>query len=179
MEKVFLLLINQTRSSSDSSECPPRQCRLVFLCWMEGGSQSAQGCGYNSWLYSCCMKSQQNTVNKRNSNLDSSSKANINNNIPHKLMLKRHSEVKENFPNRRSGSTDNQLVPICGVPRTPSNVLQKRIIGGRPANFAEFPWQAHIRIREFQCGGGKHIARVQFQPVTLGAHVTNVKSEVV
>ena len=31
--------------------------------------------------------------------------------------------------------------------------LQKRIIGGRPANFAEYPWQAHIRIAEFQCGG--------------------------
>lgn len=71
-------------------------------------------------------------------------------------MLKRHSEAKENLPNRRSGSSDsNQLVPICGIPRTPSSVLQKRIIGGRPAQFAEFPWQAHIRIREFQCGGGE------------------------
>lgn len=137
----------------DTSECPTRQCRLVFLCWMDGGSQSEQGCGYNSWLYSCCMKSQQNTVNKRNSNFNSNNNLNSN---PHKLMLKRHSQAKEILPNRRSGSTDsNQLVPICGIPRTPSSVLQKRIIGGRPAQFAEFPWQAHIRIREFQCGGGK------------------------
>lgn len=116
---------------------------------MEGGN-SEQGCGnHNPWLYSCCMKKSQNTVKKRNS-------FNSLNN-PHKPpMLKRHSEVRETFPNRRSGSSlaDNQLVPICGIPRTPSNTLQKRIIGGRPAQFAEFPWQTHIRIREFQCGGG-------------------------
>lgn len=31
--------------------------------------------------------------------------------------------------------------------------MQKRIIGGRPARFAEYPWQAHIRIAEYQCGG--------------------------
>lgn len=41
----------------------------------------------------------------------------------------------------------------CGVPRTSSNTLQKRIIGGRVAHFAEYPWQAHIRIAEYQCGG--------------------------
>jgi hypothetical protein len=34
-----------------------------------------------------------------------------------------------------------------------SNTIQKRIIGGRPALFAEYPWQAHIRIAEYQCGG--------------------------
>lgn len=43
--------------------------------------------------------------------------------------------------------------PECGVPRTAQNTLQKRIIGGRPAQFAEYPWQAHIRIAEYQCGG--------------------------
>lgn len=41
----------------------------------------------------------------------------------------------------------------CGVARTAQNTIQKRIIGGRTAQFAEFPWQAHIRIAEFQCGG--------------------------
>lgn len=142
---------------STESPCPSRQCRLVFVCWMEGGN-SEQGCGYNPWLYSCCMKKSQNTVKKRNSNNFNS----LNN--PHKpptsssslSSLKRQSDVKETFPNRRSGSSlDNQLVPICGIPRTPSTTLQKRIIGGRPAQFAEFPWQTHIRIREFQCGGGE------------------------
>lgn len=41
----------------------------------------------------------------------------------------------------------------CGIPRNYHNTIQKRIIGGRPAKFAEFPWQAHIRISEYQCGG--------------------------
>lgn len=41
----------------------------------------------------------------------------------------------------------------CGKPNTPRALIQKRIIGGRTAQFAEYPWQAHIRIAEFQCGG--------------------------
>lgn len=41
----------------------------------------------------------------------------------------------------------------CGVPRTSQNTLQKRIIGGRRAHFGEYPWQAHIRIAGYQCGG--------------------------
>jgi len=44
--------------------------------------------------------------------------------------------------------------PECGVRKmTPSNVLSKRIIGGDEADFAELPWQAHIRIGGYQCGG--------------------------
>lgn len=39
----------------------------------------------------------------------------------------------------------------CGLSST--KIIQKRIIGGREARFAEFPWQAHVRISEFQCGG--------------------------
>ncbi|XP_054257926.1 serine protease 27 [Macrosteles quadrilineatus] len=38
----------------------------------------------------------------------------------------------------------------CG---TPVAGIQKRIIGGAEANFGEFPWQAHIRISGYQCGG--------------------------
>lgn len=45
------------------------------------------------------------------------------------------------------------LQPECGLPRTAQNTLQKRIIGGRPAQFGEYPWLAHIRIAEYQCGG--------------------------
>lgn len=41
----------------------------------------------------------------------------------------------------------------CGVPKTAQNTIQKRIIGGRIAPFAAIPWQAHIRIAEYQCGG--------------------------
>ncbi|KAG8286309.1 Belongs to the peptidase S1 [Homalodisca vitripennis] len=38
----------------------------------------------------------------------------------------------------------------CG---TPVVGIQKRIIGGAEAYFGEFPWQAHIRISGYQCGG--------------------------
>ena len=43
--------------------------------------------------------------------------------------------------------------PVCGVQPLKSSKLQKRIIGGDQAAFGEFPWQAHIRIAGFQCGG--------------------------
>lgn len=43
--------------------------------------------------------------------------------------------------------------PVCGVQPLKSSKLQKRIIGGDQASFGEFPWQAHIRIAGFQCGG--------------------------
>ena len=38
----------------------------------------------------------------------------------------------------------------CGVtqPR-----IQKRIIGGHEASYGELPWQTHIRILGYQCGG--------------------------
>ncbi|KAK3870340.1 hypothetical protein Pcinc_024419 [Petrolisthes cinctipes] len=41
--------------------------------------------------------------------------------------------------------------PGCGIPRI--SHFSKRIIGGNEASFGEFPWQAHIRISGYQCGG--------------------------
>ncbi|XP_054739228.1 serine proteinase stubble [Anastrepha obliqua] len=61
--------------------------------------------------------------------------------LPKRVMLKRRNE------------NDVFAKPECGLPRATQRTLQKRIIGGRTANFAEYPWQAHIRIAEFQCGG--------------------------
>ncbi|XP_030080953.1 uncharacterized protein LOC111597662 [Drosophila hydei] len=64
------------------------------------------------------------------------------NSLPKRIMLRRRD--------------DNELLnlkPECGLPRIAQNTLQKRIIGGRPAQFAEYPWLAHIRIAEYQCGG--------------------------
>lgn len=53
----------------------------------------------------------------------------------------------------KHAATRSRPVIECGVARTAQNTIQKRIIGGRTAQFAEYPWQAHIRIAEFQCGG--------------------------
>lgn len=121
---------------------PPRQCRLAIICWMEGGS-SQQGCG-NEWLYACCMQLSQTTVKKRNPNYRQQ--------LP---KFKQKDNLQSSFSRRRYDSSENQLTSSCGIPRTPANTLQSRIIGGRPAIFAEYPWQAHIRIKEFQCGGGE------------------------
>ncbi|XP_066951461.1 trypsin-1 isoform X3 [Macrobrachium rosenbergii] len=41
--------------------------------------------------------------------------------------------------------------PRCGIQRV--SQFAKRIIGGNEARFGEFPWQAHIRISGYQCGG--------------------------
>ncbi|KAG5680328.1 hypothetical protein PVAND_009840 [Polypedilum vanderplanki] len=147
---ITFILHSSDGQSQAALECPQRQCRLAILCWLDGGNAN-QGCGYNSWLYSCCMKgpsssltppllmppkyTQQQQLSKR----------------------KRQDErnLQKKFQRRRYDNTESHLVPPlnCGIPKTPSNTLQKRIIGGRPAYFAEFPWQSHIRIKEFQCGG--------------------------
>ncbi|KAG8232595.1 hypothetical protein J437_LFUL013134, partial [Ladona fulva] len=67
----------------------------------------------------------------------------------------------------------------------PTNVISKRIVGGSEARFGEFPWQAHIRIAGYQCGGvlvGKahvataahcvHRARLRDITVYLGEYDT-------
>lgn len=109
-------------------ECPQRQCRLAFLCWLEGGN-TQQGCGYNSWLYTCCMKSPAQQLTSKYSQNQPLAKR------------KRHQDerpVQKKFSRRRYDTSESNLMPPpnCGIPRTPSNTLQKRIIGGRPAYFA-------------------------------------------
>lgn len=39
----------------------------------------------------------------------------------------------------------------CGL--SVDRVLLKRIIGGNEAKFGQFPWQAHLKIATYQCGG--------------------------
>lgn len=39
----------------------------------------------------------------------------------------------------------------CGL--SADRVLLKRIIGGNEAKFGQFPWQAHLKIAAYQCGG--------------------------
>jgi hypothetical protein len=122
-------------STETALECPQRQCRLAILCWLDGGNAN-QGCGYNSWLYSCCMKGPPSLLPPP---------------APPKFALqqqqqqqlakrKRQDErqLQKKFQRRRYDTSETHLVPPpnCGVPRTPSNTLQKRIIGGRPAYFA-------------------------------------------
>lgn len=45
----------------------------------------------------------------------------------------------------------NDEIEDCGL--SSDRIMLKRIIGGNEAKFAEFPWQAHIKIGAYQCGG--------------------------
>lgn len=115
-----------------------RKCKLSFSCWLEGG-RHAPGCGNSNWLFSCCIYDHNNEFYPAE-----------NSKTP---IIKRTNPTppKRNSLRRRA---DHELLQLnCGIPRSYENIIQKRIIGGRPAQFAEFAWQAHIRIAEFQCGG--------------------------
>lgn len=111
-----------------------RPCKLSFSCWLQGGKH-AQGCGGSKWLFSCCVS--ENEINQ----------------TALKVVKKAPALPKRSILRRRDDNEVLQQPFECGIPRTSQNTLQKRIIGGRPARFGEYPWQAHIRIAEYQCGG--------------------------
>ncbi|XP_045487491.1 serine proteinase stubble [Pieris rapae] len=111
-------------------------CTLSISCWLRGGIRS-KGCG--GWLFSCCV---DNELDNSIASSDWQYK------VPPKLRVPQRNVIPPNVFRRRVDDEDHV---DCGVPST--RVLQKRIIGGREARQAEFPWQAHIRISEFQCGG--------------------------
>jgi len=56
---------------------------------------------------------------------------------------------KDYIEKRKQEFLDHE--PECGVSR--HRQFSKRIIGGEKAKFSELPWQAHIRISSYQCGG--------------------------
>lgn len=58
-------------------------------------------------------------------------------------------EVVNNIAQLQKRNDDEE--EKCGI--SSNQVLQKRIIGGNEAKFAQFPWQAHIKILSYQCGG--------------------------
>uniref|UniRef100_A0A182MCB6 Peptidase S1 domain-containing protein n=1 Tax=Anopheles culicifacies TaxID=139723 RepID=A0A182MCB6_9DIPT len=134
-----------------------RSCRLSFSCWLEGG-RHVSGCGDNRWLMSCCVYE-----NEQSNAIIAPKVAYAGPMVPVPIIqpivpVSRPNMIappqsfgmKKSFFHRRS---DQLMQNECGIPQTSQNTLQKRIIGGRTANFAEYPWQAHIRIAEYQCGG--------------------------
>jgi len=54
-------------------------------------------------------------------------------------------------PIEKRGQEFVKQEPECGISR--HRQFAKRIIGGDKAKFAELPWQVHIRISSYQCGG--------------------------
>ncbi|GAB0088365.1 uncharacterized protein DMENIID0001_027690 [Sergentomyia squamirostris] len=115
-------------------------CKLSFSCWLQGG-RHAQGCGDNRWLFSCCIPDKPEPII-----------------IPPQVPIVRplKAAASKIYPKvallRRRIDTESSKFE-CGISKSSHNMIQKRIIGGRLAQFAEYPWQAHIRILEYQCGG--------------------------
>ncbi|XP_041988277.1 plasminogen isoform X2 [Aricia agestis] len=119
-----------------------RTCTLSITCWLQGGTR-VRGCG-SSWLFSCCIAPEPGRNDFDNKIPTSEWRYKV---VPPKLrQVPQRSVVPTNVFRRR---VDDDV--DCGLPL--SRILQKRIIGGREARFAEFPWQAHVRISEYQCGG--------------------------
>nr|XP_034838381.1 transmembrane protease serine 11D [Maniola hyperantus] len=122
-----------------------RPCTLSLSCWIRGGTR-VRGCG-SSWLFSCCLPPEFERNDFDNMIPSSDWRYKV---VPPKLrQVPQRSVVPTNVFRRRVDEDMSQIE--CGLPST--RILQKRIIGGREARFAEFPWQAHVRISEFQCGG--------------------------
>ncbi|KAF5274820.1 hypothetical protein FQR65_LT00403 [Abscondita terminalis] len=118
-------------------------CTLSLACWWVGGS-SQTGCGASPWLVACCVK-----FPKRNNHIEDELYENNYNDI----------ELESNQIQRR-----NDEVEECGI--SSDRVLSKRIIGGDEAKFAQFPWQAHLKIATYQCGG----VLVSLRYVATAAH---------
>ncbi|GLV44676.1 uncharacterized protein CBL_20587 [Carabus blaptoides fortunei] len=147
-------------------------CTISLACWMAGG-RSEPGCGASPWLVACCV-----TKHHRQQ--------------PHEQYVRlhvqkhQHGEKQQQFHQEftselsalhHSGLTSqskesstvlqrraDEIPARCGV--SADRVLYKRIIGGKEAHFAQFPWQAHIRIAAYQCGG----VLVSQQYVATAAH---------
>ncbi|XP_037928577.1 serine protease 40-like, partial [Teleopsis dalmanni] len=117
-------------------------CKLSFSCWLQGGKNAA-GCGSNKWFFSCCV-TEENVSSPENAFL-----SNFRIETKNILNIATNNVIKRKIKLGLSLKVSHR----CGKAKTFRNTLQKRIIGGRPAMFAEYPWQAHIRVSEYQCGG--------------------------
>jgi len=114
------------------------KCVLTPVCWLSGGVPH-KGC--NSMLYTCCVDaalSRKDTFTETGRSVDNSI-----------LVGNRWRSGKEDKKFSKEPPVINE--PECGI--TKHRAFSKRIIGGKRAKFAELPWQVHIRISSYQCGG--------------------------
>ncbi|GJQ86785.1 CLIPD7 [Trypoxylus dichotomus] len=111
-------------------------CTLSIACWLAGG-ESEEGCGASAWLVACCVIKKKGFYKNAN---------NIN-----------HGDEGTQDPDNRNSAAfilqrrNDEVEYECGL--ASNRILYKRIIGGQKAYFGEFPWQAHIKIAAYQCGG--------------------------
>ncbi|CAA9998571.1 unnamed protein product [Nesidiocoris tenuis] len=123
-----------------SGDCTYRgqshSCTFSLACWLSGGELQS-GCAssffpFSSWLFACCVQRSSSSYHVATAPDDNMAQ------------YYRHSLQK------RKDSIHKKKIHSCGSPMLS---LQKRIIGGSEAYFGELPWQAHLRIAGYQCGG--------------------------
>ncbi|KFM77424.1 Plasma kallikrein, partial [Stegodyphus mimosarum] len=123
------------KREDDSNTCyyegGRHQCTFFLFCALIGGT-SVSSCP-GSLLSSCCVTQQANNVRRS----------------PTKPQHSNHQPYSQpaDVLNQRILSKDKA---VCG-----QRVYKptSRIVGGNAAEFGEFPWQAHIKITQQQCGG--------------------------
>lgn len=121
-------------------------CTFILSCLFRGDTP-VNKCG-GGFIYTCCIPTIATVRSDavRHINLFNREPPTFNNPLGRqRLPLRR---PRPYFPPRFWGP--NRL-PECGIQRV--SQFAKRIIGGNEARFGEFPWQAHIRISGYQCGG--------------------------
>merc|ERR1712088_703789 len=100
------------------------------------GGVAMNGC--DSMLYSCC--------------------------VSHTIARRQDTFVGTGRAQKRLDKDILHNEPECGITR--HRQFAKRIIGGQKSKFAELPWQVHIRISSYQCGG----VLLNHQYVATAAH---------
>ncbi|XP_045109838.1 serine protease 27-like isoform X4 [Portunus trituberculatus] len=139
-------------------------CTFVLTCIIRGGT-FVNKCG-GGFFYTCCVPTMATVRSDavRHMNIFSRQPPPMVNRPIARPRLPLHRRPRPYFRprpwglNRIPGGTKSSLsrtkhrrVSGCGTPRI--SQFAKRIIGGDEARFGEFPWQAHIRISGYQCGG--------------------------
>ncbi|XP_060533007.1 trypsin-7 isoform X2 [Cylas formicarius] len=112
-------------------------CTLSLACWFVGGS-SQEGCGASAWLVACCVTSRNVHHQDYAAKIIEQDANTIETRESPGVAIQRRRDIIE-------------VDDFCGL--SSDRTLRKRIVGGSEADFAQFPWQAYIKIRAFQCGG--------------------------
>ncbi|XP_042223108.1 serine proteinase stubble-like isoform X2 [Homarus americanus] len=128
-------------------------CTFVLSCLMRGDTP-VNKCG-GSFIYTCCLPTIATVRSDavRHINLFNRDPPPVVNNPLRvgPVMSSNRQQFSAPVESRVQRPHSRVNEPECGIER--STQFSKRIIGGDEANFGEFPWQAHIRISGYQCGG--------------------------
>ncbi|KAK4310181.1 hypothetical protein Pmani_018243 [Petrolisthes manimaculis] len=130
-------------------------CTFILTCLIRGG-KPINKCG-GGYIYTCCVPTVASVRSDavRHINIFKREPTALNNPVrvgpvtnPSRQQLQQATSSGDRrlqIPHTRVNEAG------CGIPRI--SHFSKRIIGGNEASFGEFPWQAHIRISGYQCGG--------------------------